>query len=83
MEVKMKVTIQKLRNSDEIRISGSILSLNIKTNDILDIEQKDDKIVISIPKKKEIFLEERFKNYYGDNLSKKFSWDEPAGKELW
>ncbi len=80
----MEVRIQKWGNSDGIRIPSSILkSLNIKTNDILDIEQKDNKIVISIPKKKKISLEERFKNYHGDNLSKEFSWDERVGKEIW
>ena len=49
----MEARIQKWGNSDGIRIPSSILkSLNIKTNDILNIEQQDDKIVISIPKKK-------------------------------
>lgn len=49
----MEARIQKWGNSDGIRIPSSILkSLNIKTNDILNIEKQDDKIVISIPKKK-------------------------------
>ena len=47
----MEVRIQKWGNSDGIRIPSSILkSLNIKTNDILNIEQEDDKIIISVPK---------------------------------
>ena len=58
-------------------------SLNIKTNEILHNEQEEDRIVISIPKKKKISLEERFKNYHGDNLAKDFSWDDPVGKEIW
>ena len=59
-------------------------SLNIKTNDILNnIEQEEDKIVIHIPKKKKISLEERFNNYHGENLSKDFSWDDPMREEIW
>ena len=79
----MKIRIQKWGNSDGIRIPSSILkSLNIKTNDILNIEQEDDELIISIPKKK-ISLEDRFKKYHGKNLAKEFSWDDNVGKEIW
>ena len=54
---------------------------NIKTNDILNIIQEDDKIIISIPKKKKISLSDRFKEYNGKNLAKDFSWDENIGRE--
>lgn len=80
----MEARIKKWGNSSGIRIPSSILkSLNIKTNDILNIEQKDDKIIISIPKKKKISLSDRFKEYKGKNLAKEFSWDESVGKEIW
>ena len=80
----MEIRIQKWGNSDGIRIPSSILkSLNIKTNDILNIEQEDDKIIISVPKKKKISLEDRFKKYHGKNLAKEFSWDDNVGKEIW
>jgi len=80
----MEARIQKWGNSDGIRIPSSILkSLNIKTNDILNIEQEDDKIIISIPKKKKISLADKFKEYKGKNLAKEFSWDESIGKEIW
>lgn len=80
----MEARIQKWGNSDGIRIPSSILkSLNIKTNDILNIEQENDKIIISIPKKKKISLKERFENYNGKNLAKEFSWDENVGREIW
>ncbi len=80
----MEVRIQKWGNSAGIRIPSSILkSLKIKTNDVLNIEQQEDKIVISIPKKRKISLEERFKNYNGDNLAKDFSWDDSMGREIW
>lgn len=80
----MEVRIQKWGNSDGIRIPSNILkSLNIKTNDILNIEQENDKIVISIPKKRKISLADKFKEYKGKNLAKDFSWDESVGKEIW
>ena len=80
----MEARLQKWGNSLGIRIPSSILkSLNIKPNEILNIEQEEEKIVISIPKKKKISLEESFKNYHGDNLAKDFSWDDPMGKEIW
>ena len=80
----METRIQKWGNSDGIRIPSNILkSLNIKTNDILNIEQAGDKIIISVPKKKKISLEDRFKEYHGKNLAKEFSWDENIGREIW
>ena len=80
----METRVQKWGNSAGIRIPSSILkSLNIKTNDILNIIQEDDKIIISIPKKKKISLSDRFKEYNGKNLAKDFSWDENIGRELW
>ena len=80
----MEIKIQKWGNSDGIRIPSSILkSLNIKTNDILNIEKVNKKIIISIPEKKKISLEKKFKEYKGKNLAKDFSWDESVGKEIW
>ena len=80
----MEVRIQKWGNSSGIRIPSSILkNLNIKTNDILNINQEDDKIIISIPKKKKISLEDRFKEYHSKNLAKEFSWDDNIGREIW
>ena len=80
----MEIRIQKWGNSDGIRIPRNILkSLNIKTNDILNIEEVNKKIIISIPEKKKVSLEEKFKEYKGKNLSKDFSWDENVGKEIW
>lgn len=72
----MEIRIQKWGNSYGIRIPSNIIkSLNIKVNDVLDIEQIDKKIVISISDKNKISLSE--------NLSKDFSWDESVGKEIW
>ena len=80
----MEARIQKWGNSVGIRIPSNIIkSLNLKQNDIVVLEQTDDKIIISIPKKKKIDLEELFKKYNGENLSKDFEWDEPVGREIW
>lgn len=80
----MEARLQKWGNSIGIRIPRSILkSLNLKDNDILKIEEQDERIIISIPKKQKISLSERFKDYHGQNLAKDFSWDDARGKELW
>ena len=80
----MEARLQKWGNSDGIRIPSSILkALNLKTNDTINLEQIEDKIIISKPAKKKISLEERFKSYKGENLAKDFSWDEARGKEIW
>lgn len=80
----MEVRLQKWGNSDGIRIPSVILkSLNIKTNDVLNIEQEENKIIITIPKREKISLSEKFKNYNGKNLAKDFSWDENVGNEIW
>ena len=52
----MEAKLQKWGNSLGIRIPSNILkSLNIKTNDILDMKLDDNKIVISVPQKKKIW----------------------------
>ena len=56
----MKVKLQKCGNSLDIRIPKSILSsLNFNENDILKIEQIDDKFIITKTKKNKVSL----KNY--------------------
>lgn len=80
----MEVRIQKWGNSNGIRIPNIILkTLNLKPNDKVEIKEENDKIIISKIEKQPISLEERIKAYKGSNLSKKFSWDESRGKEIW
>lgn len=80
----MEARLQKWGNSDGIRIPSSILKeLNLKTNDTINLEQVEDKIVISKQVKSKISLAEKFKEYHGDNLAKDFSWDDVRGKEIW
>ncbi len=80
----MEAKLQKWGNSDGIRIPSNILkALDLKTNDKVNLNFQENKIIISKPLKKKISLEEKFLNYKGTNLAKEFSWDEPKGKELW
>ena len=80
----MEIVIKKWGNSDGIRIPNNILkALNLKTNDVLNIDTDGEKIIISVPKKKKISLANEFKNYKGKKLAKDFSWDESVGKEIW
>ena len=80
----MEARLQKWGNSDSIRIPSSILkTLNLKTNDKVNLEQVEDKIVISKSYENKISLAEKFANYKGDNLAKEYSWDDARGKELW
>lgn len=80
----MEARLQKWGNSDGIRIPSNILkSLNLKTNDMVELIQENDKIIISKVKKEKISLEERFAKYNGEDLTKEFVWDEAKGKEIW
>ncbi len=80
----MEAKVQRWGNSLGIRIPSPILkSLNIKPNDALNIMQDEDKIIISVIKRKKISLCDRFKEYNGKNLAKDFSWDKNIGKEIW
>ena len=81
--IKVESRLQKWGNSDGIRIPSSFLkALNLKTNDNINIVQEEDKIIISVPKKKKISLKERFEKFNG-TYENDFSWDEPVGKEIW
>ena len=80
----MEARLQKWGNSDGLRIPSQILkSLKLKTNDIVNLEQIEDKIIISKPKETKISLSEKFKDYKGENLAKEFSWDDTQGNEIW
>jgi len=84
----VEARLQKWGNSDGIRIPSSFLkSLNLKTNDVVELMQKEDIIIISKPKKKHLTLEERFELF--DKLSNNekgtieiYDWGEDLGKEI-
>ena len=80
----METRLQKWRNSVGIRITHSILKeLNLKINDLINIERIEDRVVITKQINPKISLAERFENYHGENLAKEFEWDEPRGREIW
>lgn len=80
----MEIRLQKWGNSLGIRIPSSFIkSLGLKDNDILKLDQIEDRIVITKSIKPTISLAERFKNYNGENLAKDFEWDDPVGREVW
>ena len=83
----MEARIQKWGNSDGIRIPSNILkTLNIKTNDKVDLIQEKDRIIISKPKKRHLTLDERFEMFKNlpDNEKgnvESYDWGEDLGKE--
>lgn len=79
----MEARLQKWGNSDGIRIPSAILKeLRIKTNDWLNVEKIDDKIVIS-KQKKHLTFEERFAKCDNKDGVEPYDWGEPRGKEIW
>ena len=84
----MEAKLQKWGNSDGIRIPSSFLkSLNLKTNDIVELMQKDDTIIISKQKKKHLTLEERFEIFEKlpsneKGMVESYDWGEDVGKEI-
>ena len=79
----IKICISFKSSCDKFSYGNLPLVSKEWTNDIVLLEQVDDKIIITIPKKKKISLKERFNQYNGKNLTKDFVWDEAQGKELW
>ena len=85
----MEAKIQKWGNSDGIRIPSNILkSLNLKTNDVVNIYEEDDKIIINKQKKDHFTIAERIEEY--NKLPKEekgniesYDWGEDIGVEKW
>lgn len=81
----MQATIQKWGNSQGIRIPKAFLeALGMMENDIVELSRVDDNIVISkVKEKKELTLEDIFKDYDGKSAAEEFDWGAPVGKEVW
>ena len=82
----MEVRIQKWGNSAGIRIPSIVLkTLDLEINDILDLnlDENEERIIISRSNKGQISLRSRFEKYNGDNLAKEFEWDDSMGDEIW
>lgn len=81
----MQATIQKWGNSQGIRIPKAFLdALGMMENDVVELSRVDDNIVITkVKEKKELTLEDIFKDYDGEYEVEKFDWGSPMGKEVW
>lgn len=79
----MKVSVNKWGNSKGIRLPKAVTeSLDIGDNDSLNIEIKDNSIILSKPKD-EITIEELFKDYKGGSFQAEIQEFEPQGNEKW
>lgn len=80
----MEVKLHRWGNSYGIRVPSNLLkALNLKEDDIIELNQVDEKIVISKSNKNKVSLKKLFAEYKGENLAKDFEWDECRGKEIW
>ena len=81
----MQATIQKWGNSQGIRIPKAFLeALGMMENDLVELNRVDDNIVITkVKEKKELTLEEIFKDYDGEYAAEEFDGGPPVGKEVW
>lgn len=79
----MQATIQKWGNSQGIRIPKAFLeALGMAENDVVELNRVDDNIVIT-KVKKELTLEDIFKDCKGEYVAEEFDWGSPVGKEVW
>ncbi|MCI8312135.1 MAG: AbrB/MazE/SpoVT family DNA-binding domain-containing protein [Lachnospiraceae bacterium] len=81
----MQTTIQKWGNSQGIRIPKAFLeALEMMENDLVELSRVDDNIVIrKVKEKKELTLEDIFKDYDGESAAEEFDWGASVGKEVW
>ncbi len=80
--VMEQVSIKKWGNSMGIRIPKSILEkLHIGVSDTLQLEIKDDAIILKKEFKHKTF-EERLEEYDGKITVGEFDWGEPKGREM-
>ena len=84
----MEARLQKWGNSDGIRIPSSFLkSLNLKTNDVVELLQEENTIIISKAKKKHLTFEERIVMFEKTQKNETvvvepYDWGEDVGKEI-
>ena len=79
----MKVSVNRWGNSKGIRLPKAVTeALDIEENDSLNIEIKDGAVILSKPKK-EITIEEMFKDYKGGSFQAEIQEFEPEGNEKW
>lgn len=80
----MTAQVKAWGNSQGIRLSKELLeSAGIRLNDILNIEVRNDEIILSKANRHKT-LEERAEEFGGKlELEEKFDWGDPVGREQW
>ena len=79
----IKVSVNKWGNSKGIRLPKTVTeSLDIDENDSLNLKIKNNSIILSKPKR-EITIEELFKDYKGGSFQADIQEFEPMGDEKW
>lgn len=72
----METRLQKWGNSNGVRIPSSMLkTLNLKSNDKVEIKNVGNKIIITKVSKEKVSLKERVKKYNGTNRTIDFEWE--------
>lgn len=80
----MEVMIQKWGNSCAVRIPSIIMKeMGLVEEDKLELLMEGNELVMRKKIENKISLEERIKEYEGENLCKEFEWDENRGREIW
>lgn len=81
----MSTTITKIGNSQGIRINKKILNeMGLNINDRVNIDIKDNKIIIEKEKKKYNNIHELFANYEDDGVREDLALDnDTVGNEIW
>ena len=53
-------------------------------NDVVELNRVDDNIVITkVKEKKELTMDDIFKDYDEEYVAEEFDWGTPVGKEVW
>jgi len=78
------VKIYKWGNSQGIRIPKKLIKkLDLRIDDELIIEEKDNHIELKKIETEKVSLEKLFKNYDEEYEKINFDWDNKVGKEIW
>jgi antitoxin MazE len=82
----MRSTIAKWGNSQGVRLPKQLLdSVNLSSNDIVDIVAQDGNIVIkkAAGRKPYKTIQERFEGFEGEYQPISVNWGKPVGEEIW
>lgn len=83
--VMTQLQVKKWGNSQAFRFPSNMLkTLGIENDDLLDVEVKNESIIIKKQKiYKELTIEELFENYNGSKFQAEIKELESTGGELW